>query len=341
MKNILILSDGKSGHENVSKGVIENLKNFETLQVKTIIVKTRLSFLKFPLKYIINFKYLNKIISRKFIKFFYSYNDKNIDFKNINLIISTGGKTSFINIMFAKLYNINNVYCSSLRGLKSDLFTYIVTINKEDTYKNALKFDITPLKINFDNTNAINFLKKLSLKKNQQVWSILIGGPTAEYKFTQNELIELINKIVQKAELKDVKVLLSTSRRTPQKIENYIVKNIKKYKNIAYCVLYNKNPEKILSNFFQISNLVFITEDSGSMITESIYSKKPTITIYSNNKNPQKIFKLFMNNVTKNRYVHSCGIEDILDLDIDKLKFVNYDESKNKHNFIQLKNALS
>jgi len=341
MKNILILSDGKSGHENVSKGIIENLKNLESLQVKTMIVKIRFSFFKFPLKYIVNSKYLNKILSKKFIKFFYSYDNDHIDFQNTNLVISTGGKTSFINVMFSKLYNINNVYCSSLRGLKNDLFKYIVTINKNDTYKNALKFDITPLKINFNNTNAMNFLKKLSLKENQKIWSILIGGPTAEYKFTEDELIELINKIVQKAREKDIKVLLSTSRRTPLKIENYIEKKISKYQNIVYCVLYNKNPEKILSNYLQISDLIFITEDSGSMITESIYSKKPTITIQSKQMNPQKIFKLFIKNITKNRYIYSFSIEDIIDLDIDKLSFVKYDESNNKDNFIQLKNALS
>lgn len=341
MKNILILSDGKSGHENVSKGIIENLRNFETLQVNTMIVKTRFSFFKFPLKYIVDFKYLNKILSKKFIKFFYSYSDDLIDFTNTHLIISTGGKTSFINVMFSKLYNINNVYCSSLRGLKDDLFKYIVTINKEDSYKNALKFDITPLKINFDNIKAMDFLKKLHLKENQKIWSILIGGPTAEYKFTQNEFIELIDKVVQKAKEKNIKVLLSTSRRTPKKVEHYIEKNIMQYKNIAYCVLYNKNPEKILSNYLQISNLIFITEDSGSMITESIYSKSPTITIQSKNKNPQKIFKLFIENITKNRYIHSYSIDDISNLNIDKLTFIKYDESKNKHNFMQLKNALS
>jgi len=341
MKNILILSDGKSGHENVSKGIIENLKKFEDIQVKTIIVKMKFSFLKFPLKHLVNCRYFNKFLSIKLIKFFYTYCDNDIDFKNTNLIISTGGKTSFINIMLSKLYNINNVYCSSLRGLKHNLFKHIVTINKNDTYKNALKFDITPLKINFDNTKAMSFLKELQLKENQKIWSILIGSSTAEYKFTEYELIELMDKIVEKAKEKNVKLLISTSRRTPHKIENYIQENILQSENIAYCVLYNKNPEKILSNYLQVSDLIFVTEDSGSMITESIYSKKPTITIKPKSTNLKKIFKLFIKNITENKYIYSYNIEDISSLDIDKLTFIKYDESKNNHNFIQLKNALS
>lgn len=341
MKKILILSDGKSGHENVSKGIIENLKNFEELEVKTMIVKMKFSFLKFPLKYLVNSKYLNKFLSKKLIKYFYIYCDGNIDFKNTDLIISTGGKTSFINVMLSKLYNINNVYCSSMRGLKYDLFKYIVTINKNDSYKNALKFDIAPLKINFDNANAMRFLKKLRLKENQKIWSILIGGPTAEYKFTEHELKELIEKIVQKAKEKNIKVLLSTSRRTPKKIENYIQEKILQCENVAYCVLFNKNPERILGNYLQISDLIFITEDSGSMITESIYSKKPTITIKPKNRNLKKIFQLFIKNIAENRYIYSFNIDEIDDLNIDKLAFIKYDERKNNHNFIQLKNALS
>ncbi|MCF6172674.1 MAG: hypothetical protein L3J44_02675 [Campylobacteraceae bacterium] len=113
MKNILLLSDTKAGHENVSYGVLENLRDYADINIIKMQVKMKSNLFKPMLKLIANNEYLNKKVSLSIIKFFYSL--ENINFNEIDLIISTGGKTSFINILLSKSYNIDNIYCSSLR----------------------------------------------------------------------------------------------------------------------------------------------------------------------------------------------------------------------------------
>lgn len=340
MKNILLISDGKAGHESVSRGMLENLSEYINFNTKNINIKMKSNFFKPILKFISNHKYLHKFISLRLINFFYRYEPRDIDFQKIDLIISTGGKTSFVNILLSKLYNINNIYCSSLRGLKPELFTYIATLDHNNNFNNALKFDIAPLKIKFDIKKANDFSKSIKLESNQKVWSILIGGPTKEYKFTEYEIITAIETVIQKAQSKNIKILLTTSRRTPATIDKHIENMACKYNNIAYIVLYNKSPQKVMNNYLQLSDAIFVTEDSGSMIAESIYSKKPVITIRPKLTKQLKIFKLFIENCTKNRYIYSCNIHELENFNMASMKFNIYDDKKNMPNFIKIKDLL-
>jgi len=336
MKKILLISDMKAGHENVSNGILENLKEYVDIDIIKLHVKMKSNFFKPVLKFVSNSEYLSKKVSLNFIRFFYAF--EHIDFSEIDLVISTGGKTSFMNVLLSKIYGINNIYCSSLRGLKPKLFSYIVTINSNDTFLNALKFEITPLKIKFDEKKADIFLKNLNLNKNEKIWSILIGGATKEYRFEEKEIVDMVEAIAKKAQLEKTKIVLSTSRRTENSTENLIEKLAKKYDNIVYTVLYNKNPQKVMGNYLQIASMVFVTEDSGSMITEAIYSQKPVVTLRPKIVKQQKIFKLFIENCTKNRYIYS--IEQIEDLDLNTIKFEKYNDKKNEKNFIKIKELL-
>ncbi len=340
MKNILLISDGKAGHESVSRGMLENLSEYIKFNTINVHIKMKSNFFKPILKFISNHKYLHKFISLGLINFFYHFEPRDINFQKIDLIISTGGKTSFVNILLSKLYNINNIYCSSLRGLKPNLFTYIATLDPNNNFNNALKFDIAPLKTKFDIKKANDFLKTINLEPNQKVWSILIGGPTKEYKFTEYEIATATEIIIQKAQSKNINILLTTSRRTPVSIEKYVENIARKYNNMAHIVLYNKNPQKVMNNYLQLSDIIFVTEDSGSMITESIYAKKPVITVRPELTKQLKIFKLFIENCTKNRYIYSCNIHELENLNIVSMKFNIYDERKNMPNFIKIKDLL-
>lgn len=339
MKTILIITDNKAGHESVSSGLVSQLERYMEIKVIKLSVNFKYNISKFILKILLNNNFFIKHISFKLIKFFYSFSNENINYSKIDLIVSTGGKTSFINIMLAKLYGIKNIYCSSLRGLNPLLFTYLVTINKKDLYPNALYFELAPLKIKYDKSKTSDFLEKFDFK-NQIIWSILIGGATKEYPFTDKELLELIEKLLQKAKLENKKVLLTTSRRTSKTVEKGVEAFKNKYDNLAYCVLFNKFPEKIISIYLKVSDLVFITEDSGSMITESIYALKPAITIRPNSNKPQRIYQQFIQNNIRKKYLYSYSIDEIDNIDINNLNFNIYNNEQDKSNLHKIVNLL-
>lgn len=333
MKKVLIITDNKPGHESIPIGILEYLKKYDEIEVVKLSVILRFGFFKFILKRLLGKKFFLDHLSIKLIRSFYKFSN-DIDLTNLDLIISSGGNTSFANAMFSKIYNTPNVLCTYLRGLDNNLFDYVLTISGNDQYKNSLFFDLLPVKVMKDDVKISEFRKKVSLKDNS-IWSILIGGPTKEYPFTNEEILLLTKKILDKAKHENVDVLFTTSRRTGIKLENKLALLLGHYDNVIYSVLYNTKPEKIISLYLYNSDMVFVTEDSGSMVTESIYAEKPTITITAKHRAKNKEYKYdkYIANLEKKNYIKRCALDDIEKLTLDKVKFQLYNVSKNEENF--------
>lgn len=333
MKKILILSDNKPGHESVPYGIIEYLKKYSEIETLKLNVILRVGFLRYILKFLVNNKLFLNNLSPISMKFFYTFSE-DIDFNNIDLIISSGGNTSFMNAVLSKHYEIPNVLCTYLRGLNNNLFTYILTISGNDTYDNSLFFDLLPVKVVKDNVEISEF-KKNVLFNNKNVWSVLIGGKTKEYPFSDSEILLLTTNILEKAKQENTNILFTTSRRTGLKLEKSLSDLVKEYDNVIYSVFYNLKPEKIISKYLYNSDAVFVTEDSGSMITESIYAQKPTITVSPNEHDLEKRYKYskYIKNLVDRNYIQRCTIDNIAQLKIEKKDFQFYDISSNEENF--------
>ncbi|MCF6192453.1 MAG: mitochondrial fission ELM1 family protein, partial [Candidatus Hydrothermae bacterium] len=67
---------------------------------------------------------------------------------------------------------------------------------------------------------------------------------------------------------------------------------------IHKCILFNQKPQKVVNYFLSNADVIFCTEDSGSMITESILSKKKVYTIRPKKVRLNKAYKIFIQNKT-------------------------------------------
>lgn len=340
MKKILLITDNKPGHESTPDGIIEYLRKYDDIEIDRLSIVLRFGFFKFFLKRLLYKEFFLNNLSLAIIRIFYKF-PRNIDFSDAALIISGGGNTSFMNAMISKIYSIPNILCASLRGLDNNLFNYVLTNDSNDTYKNNLFFDLSPMIVKYDYAKIKEFKEKLSLN-DKSVWSILIGGSTKDYTFTDEDVILLVEKILEKAKNENKYVLFTTSRRTGLKLENKLNRLTKEYDNVLYSVFYNIKPEKIMPLYLFSSDLIFITEDSGAMITESIYAQKPTITIKRKQVDLGKKYKYYnyIANLTNKNYIKSYSIDEIENLAIDKLNFQFYDISKNEVNFNKIYNLM-
>jgi len=302
--NILIITDKKMGHENISMGIAKYLSKEIDVNIKKIEAKLRVKVLSKIATFIVNNFNLKNI--EFLVKLFY----KNITIPKgkFDLIISTGGDTAFLNIFLSKLFNIPNIYCSSLRGINPSLFTYIISIVNHNI-PNEIVVDLAPLYVE---------IKPKTL--DGKYIAILIGGPTKIYQFKDEEFIEMVKNIINLANKMGYKILLTTSRRTPILVEEKLCKNdvIKEY------VLYNKNPKKVINFFLSNADIIFSTEDSSNMITEAILSKKKVYTIKSKKIKFNELFYNFIKKLEQKKYIYSIEIDKI-----DKITF------KEKFNLIE------
>lgn len=295
---ILLITDSKKGHENSSISVIKGLNEISNrdCEIIKLFVKIRLKVLLTLLNFLIKFSITKSFLIKhpKLLNVFYKIRSpKKIDFENIDYIVSSGGDTSYVNIILSKFYNIKNIYASRLRKLDPEDFYLIVTTFKKDVYTNSIYLDFPP----FMNQKEIssNFITNMNLDKKAAI--LLIGGDGAGYKYKSNEFSEILYGFLDFIQRNNLYGFITTSRRT-KKVNDILLKEIYEKINIEntikYFIFFNLKEEYLLDSYFQIADYIFVTEDSGSMITESLLTNKPTYTIYPSTFKEEKLYSDFI-----------------------------------------------
>ena len=297
--NILIIRDDKPGHYNQTEGLLVPLKNiYPNSNVEYIEVEIKNKISRKILRFLLNkfTPFFTNTFNLKYLSlFFKKYNLPSV---KPDLIISTGGNTANLNAWLSKAYNSRNILNGALRGLEEELFFCITTVI-DLGYKNQLILDVAPSVINEDSLKkkSEEFLKINIFDKKIIHYSLLIGGDGSGYKYDEEFYNKLMYFVKNVSKEKNIKWLITTSRRTSLDIENKLEKELSDY--CTYFVSFNKKEEKVLLPFLGLSKFIFVTEESASMISEAIASLKPVFTISNNldtdNINYNRILEKFEN----------------------------------------------
>lgn len=320
--NLLVIKDDKPGHYNQTEGLVIQLKEAYTdLNIEYIDVEIKSKIKRKFLRFLLN----------NFTSFFYNKNNLkylSIFFKNFtlpsnrpDLIISTGGNTSNLNVWLSKAYNCKNILNGALRGLKEELFTNITTVI-DLGYKNQIILDVAPNLVTKDKlaVESKKFINEKRLNTDKKYYALLIGGNGSGYIFDSDFYSKLINFVKDISIKEDISWLITTSRRTPIDIEKRLQLELSDVS--SYFVAYNQKEEKILLPFLGLSDKVFVTEESSSMISEAISSKKPVFTLrpkkIESNKSYQRILEKFENKCL----CKSINLEDSFNINAVDFKFI-------------------
>lgn len=266
---IAILSDHLDGHYNQSVGIAEILKDSLELSYTIIDVKLKNNFFRgFKYKFIKN---LAKNLNERNIKIILSFFEV-IDLTEYDLLISTGGKLTVLNAALAKKYNIKNIHNGSLRGIPNEYFSANVLLG-EGVEKNSsnIKTILPP--------NRFNPLKHL---KTSNKVLFLIGGDGSGYKYKKKDFFKLCDQIIKYSHDSGKTPLVVTSRRTKKSHEQLIKEYLQDYLDAQSVWFHSGMGRTNLSNVFKLVDEIFVTEDSSSMIAESISSGLHVYTIAPN-----------------------------------------------------------
>lgn len=295
--NVVIIKDNKPGHYNQTEGLLIQLKeiysdiNIEYIHIE-IKSKLKRKVLRFMLNKLNSFFYTKD--NFKYLSIFFK--KYSLPVNNPDLIISTGGNTSNFNAWLAEAYSCKNILNGALRGLNEELFTYITTVI-DLGYKNQIILDVAPNLITKDKLifESNKFLNEKGLNSNKKYYTLLIGGNGSGYSFDDEFYSKLIKSVKEISLKENVSWLITTSRRTSIEAEKKLQAELKGVSD--YFVAYNQKEEKVLLPFLGLSEKIFVTEESASMISEAISSSKPVFTIrpkkVNSDKNYRKILQKF------------------------------------------------
>ena len=145
---------------------------------------------------------------------------------------------------------------------------------------------------------------------------LFVGGNSDNLYLSEHQIKILIRQI--KSLLEEIKadILITTSRRTPQRIEQILFKEFKKDPRCPLLILANRdNVEEAIGGILSLSDIVVVSGDSISMVSEAVSSGKKTVVFLPKRreivlKTSQKHLR-FVENLKKEGFVLTSDVKDI------------------------------
>ena len=201
---------------------------------------------------------------------------EDIKIKNVDLLIATGGNTAHICASLGKIYSVMTIQNGKASGILSSNYKLHITLDKRKGPSNIRTF-FPP--------NTTKLVNKTS--KNNKVL-FLIGGNGSGYTFQKNDFNVLINNIKKFSTKNNISPIIVTSRRTPFFLEDLMHAELKDICDSSSVWYHKDNSNFNLQKLFNESDMIFVTEESSTMIAEAICSGLPVVTIYPEKHKKEK-----------------------------------------------------
>ncbi len=290
---VLIIDDGRMGHLRQSQALNRNLEvvlkkkgksvteNTVTLQWRSPLMPKLFSFYAFLSQY---FNVLKREDNLKWFLTLSSY--KELMTYKADYVISCGSQAAGINFILSHAHMAKSISILSPGLLSQERFTVVVMPQHDNPkitrWGHLIKTRVSPNLINahYLRTQAEGLTRHFShLKGNVRAkFGVLLGGDTKGVKFNEAQIREMVDQLKQAALHYNADILITTSRRTPAAIEQIILKELKGFERCSLCIIANqRNVPEAVGGILGLSDLVIVSGESISMVSEALSSGKRTI----------------------------------------------------------------
>jgi len=283
-KKLLIVTDGKAGHENQSKAFCSAL-GYDFDCVKT---SYRTPF----------HKALSYLIDRLGLVWDYPFKIEQTD-GYYAAVVCTGSTAFYPGKIAARRRGIPVAAILYPRGYKKLNVDCILApvFDRPVRYPN-----IVPIPVNLTSTNAAfyetgvaEFRKRYSPRK--AAVAVIVGGPNAFAAMTPEAMKPELDRLFKVTD--GYERWVTTSRRTPQAVEALIDTYPFDYKLIFSRDTFNPIPA-----FVTLCERLFVTADSTGMISEAVTRGTAAVEILMNLKGDSSKFSRFIKNLEQEHAVH-------------------------------------
>lgn len=268
---ILVLKDRNPGHYHIAQGVAQAIGLSVAVDVQELDLRPRLFFKNssFTSRILPLLKWVPRI------GLYLIYGKKFTRGAPVDIVISCGSGMIPAVLLIGQYGGAKTVFCGGTAKYDPQSFDLILTqspISKHNV--GPIVSTIMPSKVNFAELRAPKIMRSDEDFKRIEI-AVLIGGPTAERCYEESDwrrLVEIVEELYKKF---DVRWRITTSRRTPDIVLQQLLPLVKNGQ-ISEFVDFNKaGPGSSLP--LLNSDLIFVTEDSSSMISEAIASGRPVV----------------------------------------------------------------
>lgn len=310
--HIQIVSDGVPGHVNQARGLASWLCDYAGMDASRQVSETVVTIKIKPLRPLYRFL-LNRrsSMARDLIARTHQHWPANLN--SDCLVISCGGNTSFANAALGLQGVGSNVFIGSLRGLDSDCFTAVMTIEPVLGARNNVVMDFSPSYINLREIEWAASQYREQQPSMTPLWCLLIGGDGAGYQFDEQDWRQLAEGLNVLAQRYGIRWLVSTSRRSGVQVEE--IMRLTCTESLFDTIWFTAQGNQSLQGFLGAAERIFCTEDSMTMLAESINAGKPVTSLRPMQSQPNQRFLDAIQRFERNRYLQRVMIGDLAEFE--------------------------
>ncbi|HQO57349.1 MAG TPA: ELM1/GtrOC1 family putative glycosyltransferase [Candidatus Omnitrophota bacterium] len=255
-----------------------------------------------------------------------------------DFVISCGSASAYVNFLLSAEQYAKNVSILKPGVLNVRRFSLVILPEHDRRWDNNSYDDsnviFTKGALNLINAeylqeNAERLRERFSQLKIGDNFKIgvLLGGDTKECVLSVKKVKIMVHQLIEASEEMNADILLTTSRRTSEKVENFIPRHLKHFPRCRLLILANRhNVPEAVGGILGLSDMVIVSGDSVSMISEAACSGKPTIVFPIQNR-----FRLRGKESKHNRFIDVLTEQGyILATDVRHIKQAVYNLVKNK-----------
>ena len=153
-------------------------------------------------------------------------------------------------------------------------------------------------------------MQKVHLNGRERI-AVFVGGRSKQYEFDRKEFQMWAESLKNTADQHQLDLLVTTSRRTESDLSDYLKEKLQSSDHCKLLVIANeKNIENVTYGMLAVADIVVVTEDSVSMISEALSSGKRVIVLKIGNHRLPKKFKTFQEQLMERNLIHVANAHD-------------------------------
>lgn len=251
-----LLSDGAPGHESQSRGIVDAIRRFRTVDVQLVSVRVRRKWLKSAARILLRAGSGDGLLD--------AVHDITLPDVRPDFIVSSGGNTLLASALLARRYGVPNFYSGTPKGFDTRWYARVFTVTDQGGGSNVV-LPLPPV--------PGELCASLPAPAADAPLLLLVGGD-GDLAYTADDWQALAQGAAALAARTGRRWLVSTSRRTGAAAEDILAAGIAPAQ-VLDAVWWSRQPRRVMREFLARAAAVYVTGDSMTMIAESIYAGRP------------------------------------------------------------------
>lgn len=299
-KVVWVISDGIPGHFNQSKGILLALEHLYSIKVQWIELQLKSGIYRRVLSGLLNWMQPSITLLSLFYR-------GQLPANKPDLIVGAGGKSMFAVAWLGQAFAAKTIFAGSLRQLKPALFDAVLILEPSSQLP-FISVQTAPMPISQSLLKQAAKTWQAEQHRHGQsqpkkpLWAMLIGGDGAGARYQQNDWQTLAMHMNALAAQHDILWLVTTSRRSGKSAEQ-ILKQTLKPELLADAVWWSEAQRPVTSSYLGLSEKIFCSVDSMSMIMESVSAMRPVIAVTPQHFLPDQHFQSALDRLQQQKLI--------------------------------------